>query len=50
MLHGNQQKPNCRSVASVAFTIPPIASMGLSERQAREQGLEFRVHKENSFD
>jgi glutathione reductase (NADPH) len=50
MLGGNHQKPNYRGVASVAFTIPPIASVGMSEKQAREQGIEARVHKENAFD
>jgi glutathione reductase (NADPH) len=50
MLRGNHLKPNYHGVASVAFTIPPIASVGLSEKQAREQGIEFRVHKENTFD
>jgi glutathione reductase (NADPH) len=37
MLGGNHQKPNYRGVASVAFTIPPIASVGMSEKQARER-------------
>ena len=31
---------------SVAFTIPPIASVGLSEKQARDSGLKFRAHSE----
>ena len=46
MLDGNHQKPNYLGVPSVAFTIPPIASVGLSEKQARDNGLEFRVHSE----
>jgi glutathione reductase (NADPH) len=46
MLDGNHQKPNYFGVPSVAFTIPPIASVGLSEKQARDNGLEFRVHSE----
>ncbi|MDZ4117916.1 NAD(P)/FAD-dependent oxidoreductase [Phaeovulum sp.] len=44
MLNGNHQKPNYLGVPSVAFTIPPIASVGLSEKQARDSGLKFRVH------
>lgn len=41
MLNGNQQKPNYLGVPSVAFTIPPIASVGLSEKQAQEKGIKF---------
>ena len=33
-------------VPSVAFTIPPIASVGLSEAQARDEGLRFRMRSE----
>ncbi|HVB82094.1 MAG TPA: NAD(P)/FAD-dependent oxidoreductase [Candidatus Binataceae bacterium] len=47
MLNGNHQKPNYLGVPSVAFTIPPIASAGLTETQARSQGLKFRVNAEN---
>lgn len=46
MLDGNHQKPNYLGVPSVAFTIPPIASVGLSEKQARDNGLKFRVNSE----
>jgi len=48
MLEGNHQKPNYLGVPSVAFTIPPIASVGLSEKQARENGLTFRMRSENA--
>jgi glutathione reductase (NADPH) len=44
MLQGNQHKPNYRGIPSVAFTIPPIAAVGFSERSARETGLKFRVN------
>jgi len=50
MLHGNHQKPNYLGVPSVAFTIPPIASVGLSEKQAREQGFKFRVQTQRASD
>lgn len=43
LLQGNRLRPDYRGVPSVAFTIPPIASVGLSEAQAREQGLKARV-------
>lgn len=54
MLNGNHQKPNYLGVPSVAFTIPPIASVGLSEnqvqQQAREDGLKFRMRSKNASD
>jgi glutathione reductase (NADPH) len=50
MLNGNHQKPNYLGVPSVAFTIPPIASVGLSEKQARENGFKFRISSENASD
>ena len=43
LLQGNQHKPDYHGVPSVAFTIPPIAMVGLGEAQAREQGLRFTV-------
>jgi glutathione reductase (NADPH) len=50
MLHGNQQKPNYVGVPTVAFTIPPIAAVGLGEKQAREQGLKFRMQHQKASD
>ncbi len=46
LLKGNQQKPNYLGIPTVVFTIPPLASVGLSEQEASEQGLKFRVKKE----
>ena len=43
LLDGNQHRPDYRGVPSVAFTIPPIAAVGLSETEARAQGLRMRV-------
>jgi glutathione reductase (NADPH) len=48
ILEGNFQKPDYRGVPSVAFTIPPIASVGLTERQAQAKGLKFKVKSENT--
>lgn len=49
MLEGNHAKPDYTVVPSVVFTIPPLASVGLRDDQAREKGLKFRVtHKETS--
>lgn len=50
LLKGNHQKPDYRGVPSVAFTIPPIAAVGLSEAQARERGLKFKVNSQKAAD
>jgi glutathione reductase (NADPH) len=46
LLQGNHVKPDYLGVPTVAFTIPPVASVGLSEQSARERGLKFRTHRE----
>jgi glutathione reductase (NADPH) len=46
LLKGNHQKPDYRAIPTVVFTIPPLASVGLSELEARSQGLKFHVRKE----
>ena len=46
LLQGNHQKPNYVGIPTVVFTIPPLASVGLGKREAREQGLKYRVKKE----
>jgi glutathione reductase (NADPH) len=48
LLKGNHQRPNYLGIPSVVFTIPPLAAVGLSERAASEQGLEFKVKKETT--
>ncbi len=50
MVRGNHEKPNYLGVPSVAFTIPPIASVGLSEKQALEKGLKFRMQSDKASD
>ena len=37
--------PNYKGVPRVVFTIPPLASIGLQEEVAREQGLHFKTKK-----
>ncbi len=44
LLKGNHAKPNYLGVPTVVFTIPHLASVGLQERTAREQGLRFRTN------
>jgi glutathione reductase (NADPH) len=46
LLKGNHQRPNYLGTPTVVFTIPPLASVGLSELEAREQGLRFQVKTE----
>lgn len=50
LVEGKRHTPNYKGVPSVAFTIPPIASAGLNEAQAREQGLKFRVSSQHAPD
>jgi glutathione reductase (NADPH) len=50
LLEGNHAVPDYRGVPSVAFTVPPIATVGLGEAAAREQGLRFRVNTEKASD
>ncbi len=39
----NHRQTDYRGVPSVAFTLPPIASVGVSEEQARRKGMKFRI-------
>ena len=48
LLDGNKHRPDYRAVPSVAFTIPPIASVGISEEEARTKGLNFRIQSEKA--
>lgn len=43
MLEGNHRTADYGAVPSVVFTLPPLASVGLGEKQARDKGLDFRV-------
>jgi glutathione reductase (NADPH) len=44
LLEGNGHRPDYRGVPSVAFTLPPIAAVGLSESEARMQWPHLRVN------
>lgn len=43
LLHGNHKTPDYRGVPSVVFTIPALATVGLTEAAARRQGLDVLV-------
>ncbi len=48
LLEGNHRKPNYLAVPSVVFTVPPLATVGLSEQNARAQGLQFRTNHQKT--
>lgn len=48
LLEGNKHQPDYRAIPSVAFTLPPIASVGLSEEDAQAQGLKFTSKSEHT--
>jgi glutathione reductase (NADPH) len=48
LLEGNHHSPDYSGVPSVAFTIPPIAAVGLTEAQARQKGIKFRMKSEKA--
>jgi glutathione reductase (NADPH) len=50
LLEGNRHKPDYTGVPSVAFTIPPIAAVGLSEAEARKGSFKLRVHSQRASD
>ena len=50
LMEGNRHKPDYRGVPSVAFSIPPIVAVGLSEADARKQGLKFRMQTQKAPD
>ena len=50
LLDGNHREPDYRGVPSVAFTLPPIAAVGMSEAQARASGRRFKLRCERVSD
>lgn len=48
LLGGNHLTANYAGLASVVFTLPPLAAAGLTEEQARAKGLHCRVHQEDT--
>lgn len=45
---GNHARPDYSGVPSVAFTLPPIARVGMSEAEARASGRKYRVKSERT--
>ena len=50
LLEGNRHRPDYRGVPSVAFTLPPIAAVGLGEAEARKKGFKFQVKSKKAPD
>jgi glutathione reductase (NADPH) len=48
LLRGNHMMPDYTAIPTVAFTVPPLARVGLTEEEGRARGLKFRVHQEDT--
>jgi glutathione reductase (NADPH) len=48
LLEGNHRRAEYPPVPSVVFTLPPLARVGMLEREARERGLKFRVSHDDT--
>ncbi len=48
LLNGNQRQVSYPPIPSLVFTVPPLASVGLQESEATEQGLNFEAHFERT--
>ncbi|ANF95481.1 dihydrolipoyl dehydrogenase family protein [Paenibacillus bovis] len=47
LLHGNTRKPDYRAMPSIAFTIPKLGAIGMTEEEARKLGDRVTI---NTFD
>jgi glutathione reductase (NADPH) len=51
LLQGNHHKPDFTEIPSMVFSLPSLASVGLQEKAAREQGLKFKtLHESDTSD
>jgi glutathione reductase (NADPH) len=50
LTQGNHRQPDYRGVPSVAFTLPPIAAVGMGEAEARKSGAKFQRKCEQTSD
>jgi len=48
LLDGNRRAVSYDGIASAVFTVPPLASAGLSEDAARAAGLKFRINRQDT--
>ncbi len=50
LIEGNSRTPDYRGIPSVAFTLPPLASVGVGEAEAKAAGLKIDVKCERTSD
>jgi glutathione reductase (NADPH) len=50
LLNGNHRKPDYAGVPSVAFTIPSIAAVGISEAEGAKKGIKFKIRSQKATD
>jgi len=48
MLEGNKVKPNYDAIPSVVFSMPPLASVGISEDEAKKKNLDYETKYEDN--
>ena len=48
LINGNNLKSNYAGLPSVVFTIPPLTSVGIQEKEAKQRGLQFRTKYEKT--
>ena len=48
LLQGNHRTPNYTGIASVVFTVPALASAGLTEAAAQDQGRRFQTQYQDT--
>jgi glutathione reductase (NADPH) len=48
LIRGNTLKSNYSGLPSVVFTIPPLVSVGMQEKEAKAQGLRFKIKYEDT--
>ncbi|MBI4159983.1 NAD(P)/FAD-dependent oxidoreductase [Candidatus Wolfebacteria bacterium] len=44
ILEGNREKPDYAGLASVVFTVPPLASVGIGEEEAKKRNVKYRIN------
>ena len=48
LLRGNSKRPDYRGIPSVVFTLPPLASVGITESDAKAAGFKVKVRCEET--
>jgi glutathione reductase (NADPH) len=46
--NNNQMKADFPAIPTICFSIPPIASVGLTEKQAKEKGINYELKQNNA--